>query len=79
MIKPCKNCPALESTEESAWLVTGGCLPSLSEMLFILDNENKIWACHAKEDQPCAGLILECVERKKKLDFSYPLMTTKDY
>lgn len=79
MIKPCKDCPAFPITENSEWLISGGCLPSLHEMLLILDNENKIWACHSKEDQPCAGLVLECIERKKTLDFSYPLMTLKDY
>lgn len=75
MIKPCKDCPIHPLTTAAEQAVNYGCLPVLSETIDWFNKSGRIWACHADNKQPCAGVLKKLIQNKETIDFKKELIT----
>jgi len=74
--KPCKGCPFNDGiTEEATDAQNLGCLPSAYDILKILSDSGKHWACHGHSDLTCGGLIQHFSQKAIIIDTNVELHT----
>lgn len=75
MIKHCRDCPIMQETDISEYAVTVGCLPTYVDTIKWFNETGKLWACHCKPNEPCAGFLNRLIKEKRTIDFSKELIT----